>query len=790
VVKLWLHIALPAMIVPILVVATRVDPTIPISPRVDNFALIENQLLSSSRYTQVDDLDNAANALFNAQYQLRYTEAQLAVLGFENMLENDRFRLYFEKDSYSLILEHKPSGYMMSSRPEFQGYSQTREDNRGNRNLMNSGLWVEWVRTNSVSNSAIRTESLYTIADVDYVNTGSQNLADIDWTSPYILVPNRYDSQKVSVSIASKTATAFNTIVQLPIYGFSFQVEIRLSNQGFIVHFDPSQVVETNPIYRLLSVQFFPYFGSTREDVFPGYMVIPDGVGALVRTNRRYDTNFQADYYGSDLGYLRSTVTDLSLPLYGLIHQPNRYGFFTEITEGAEHASLLANFWGRNTRYQRITNRYHLRRIYRSVINRAGDGRDVINEEMNLKNYTAHYQFLYNQEANYVGLAKQYQQNLVAREQLKFNQPNTTPLHLAMLMYEQEPTIFGTSRITMTSMQAGEGISQSLREQGIDSQMLVLKGWSRDGYAYRQPYQWIHPDRAGLNALVSYATDHDTPLYLEQDYLVSSELSQRIRFNQDVSRNFSKLKMRYPLRRLDNQPIDEYYVYPQVAEAKFNLDRPAIDGLGITGLAMPHQGRTLFSYYNEARFSRSTTLEILLRMQAELPSGAFHRPNAYVFPYMNQYLDMAVTNSQLDIFTDLVPLIPLVMKGYVPMYTPYLNFNALGKERLLQMIDFGINPAYILTDEPSSKLQYTYSNRYFTTAYSDFKDDMVSVYQWVANALDPVIHATVETRDILATGVSRIQYDNGVTIYINYRSDATQFDGLVIPGLDYLVINV
>jgi hypothetical protein len=151
---------------------------------------------------------------------------------------------------------------------------------------------------------------------------------------------------------------------------------------------------------------------------------------------------------------------------------------------------------------------------------------------------------------------------------------------------------------------------------------------------------------------------------------------------------------------------------------------------------------------------------------------------------------MAVTNSQLDIFTDLVPLIPLVMKGYVPMFTPYLNFNALGKERLLQMIDFGVNPAYIVTDEPSAKLQYTYSNRYFTTAFSDFKEDMVAVYQWVANALDPVIHATVETRDILATGVSRIQYDNGITIYINYRSTTVQVDGLVIPGLDYAVVNV
>jgi hypothetical protein len=403
--------------------------------------------------------------------------------------------------------------------------------------------------------------------------------------------------------------------------------------------------------------------------------------------------------------------------------------------------------------------------------------------------YQAHYQFLYGENATYVGMARQYQENLVTSNQLQIRQPATTPLHLGMLMYEQEPTIFGTSRITMTSMTQAQVISESLRSEGVESQMMVLKGWSTDGYAYRQPYQWRHPDRSGLMALNRYAQDQQMPLYLEQDYLLSSELSQRIRFNQDVARNYSKLKMRYPLRRLDNQPIDEYYVYPHMAEAKLNLDRGAIESLNVSGLALPHQGRTLFSYYDDARFSRSATLQTVIRMQATLGLGAFHRPNAYMYPWLNHYLDMPVTNSQLDIYSDLVPLIPLVHKGYTPMFTPYLNFNALGKERLLQMIDFGLNPSYLLTEQPSALLQYTYSNRYFTTAFSDFKEDIVKVYELVAPALDAVISARVISRQIPLTGVSRIQYDNDVVIYVNYRSNAVTLDGVTIPGLDYRMVS-
>jgi hypothetical protein len=140
------------------------------------------------------------------------------------------------------------------------------------------------------------------------------------------------------------------------------------------------------------------------------------------------------------------------------------------------------------------------------------------------------------------------------------------------------------------------------------------------------------------------------------------------------------------------------------------------------------------------------------------------------------------------LFTDLVPLLPYVLKGYIPTFTPYLNFNALGKERLLQMIDFAVNPSYVLTEKPSSELRYTYSNKYFTTAYADFKTDIRDVYAYVATALDPILGAKVINRTILETGVSRVEYDNGVTLYVNYRSTPVNVDEITINALDYEVV--
>jgi hypothetical protein len=435
-----------------------------------------------------------------------------------------------------------------------------------------------------------------------------------------------------------------------------------------------------------------------------------------------------------------------------------------------------------------MTNRYNLRRIYRNIINRAGDGRDVMPVEMIDQPYHGRYQVLIGEEATYVGIARAYQQNLKDREALRSLEPTKTPLQLAFIIHEQEPTFFGTSRLTMTSMDDVINIKDELSSEGLAQQVVVLKGWSADGLSYRQPYGFHHPNLNGLKEVIASTQDVDNSIYLEQDYLVSSELSSRIQFNRDVARNYSKLKMSYRLNRLDNQPINEYYLYPNVASSLFNRDLNAIESLGVNGLSLPSLGRTLFSYYDDARFSRSDTLSTVTNIASSLPGSAMHRPSAYMFPYLNHYLDMPITNSQLDLFTDLVPLVPMVIKGYIPAFTPYLNFNALGKERLLQMIDFGVNPSYLLTQQPSSTLRFTYSNRFFTTAYDDFKSDMTTVYPYLAGALDHVLGASVTDRTMLATGVSLVSYDNGVSIIINYRSSDYSYQQITVPALDYEVI--
>ena len=46
-------------------------------------------------------------------------------------------------------------------------------------------------------------------------------------------------------------------------------------------------------------------------------------------------------------------------------------------------------------------------------------------------------------------------------------------------------------------------------------------------------------------------------------------------------------------------------------------------------------------------------------------------------------------------------------------------------------------------------------------------------------------NAMIVRHEMLAEGVNKVSYDNGVVFYINYNQDAVTVDGMTIDGLSY-----
>lgn len=105
--------------------------------------------------------------------------------------------------------------------------------------------------------------------------------------------------------------------------------------------------------YMLKSVTFMPFLGSSYGADIDGYMLIPDGTGALIRflEPANYVSTYAARVYGPDAGvenysyggyaYIKEE-SQAFMPIYGIVHGAGQNGFLAVVESGAEYASIVA----------------------------------------------------------------------------------------------------------------------------------------------------------------------------------------------------------------------------------------------------------------------------------------------------------------------------------------------------------------------------------------------------------------------------------------------------------------
>ena len=732
---------------------------------------MDDNMLSSNRFTQEDDYDQTQIDDFNALYQVNYSEEERTLLGYRYSIENERYVLYFEPMSFSVLLYDKVNDYMMSSRAEFQGISGERENNTATRNLLNSGLWLSYVRKANVSQATETTVSLYDLADVDYVNNGSVTETQTP-LSTFEIVEGSYDERDIDVSVLEINQVLIATVDAKAIDA-SLEVHLSLNERGLEVYIPSDKIAESGDIYGLTSISVFPYFGAVRENLAPGYMLIPDQVGGLIRFEKPIEATIRALFYGGDQGLNDNTRAYLSLPVVGMVHHVNHQGFYVSVDEGAELSELQAVFWSSRTRYFRTQLNFQLRPIYKAIINAAGDGRDQIPEALTNKDYRATYTLL-GDDANYVGIANHYQDYLLNEGALVKQEVSQLPYLLQFLMGDQTPSFLGTTYLEMTSAQEVESILTQLLNQNVSPSVVALLGWSKDGVIDQSPYRLR--DVSGLKDLEAFMTSQGIDFLRHQDYVSSSELSERIGFNRDVALNYSRLKMSVSRGSLNAQAINRYFVYPERSLALSNQD-------DLSSAYLTSIGGMLNSFYDQGFYDRIDTRMIYDELLTSYETLMLNQPSLYALKYADYYTHMPIIHSQYYFYTDTVPFVPIVLSGILPVFSSELNFNAIGDILKLQMLDYGMYPNFIITEEPTQTMRFTRSNVFFTTHFNVFENEIRSTYDQFKDIYDAVGFQKVISRDVLDLGIVRITYEDQTQLLINYTNDIYTIGNVNIDAL-------
>jgi len=328
--------------------------------------------------------------------------------------ENEAFALYIDHTTLAFKLLDKRSGYIWHS-----GLDEPAEGDRLNsswRAFAQSGISIQYLDERA-------TDRRVSIANAEHT---------LEVTSV---------EQGISAQVTfTEYGLTLGVIVQLDL-----GVIVQLEADGLRVEVPFNSIREENPEFRLGQIFLYPFLGATRGSSIPGYMLLPDGTGSLIpfadttrATNMFYGRYYGPDagmYYGPDAGMFGAMPynprgTDpypIAYPVFGMAHGEGENAYLSLVEQGAAYGELQVHPAGIITNFNFLYHAFIYNEAYFQATNRAGAGVTTVQRQPNTFDAVVHYRFLTGDEADYVGMARSYQQYLIERDELhrvEFSNPN------------------------------------------------------------------------------------------------------------------------------------------------------------------------------------------------------------------------------------------------------------------------------------------------------------------------------------------------------------------------------
>ncbi|NIK77127.1 hypothetical protein FHS15_002252 [Paenibacillus castaneae] len=692
--------------------------------------------------------------------------------GFERIGQNDRMALYMNMETFAIQVQDRTSGYIWSSVPSESDF-QAEELNEDWKNAMQSPFLVDYF-----GEDAFRTSS-------------------------------NYMSLQGKAASVNAIDNGLEVTYELPDLQVTMTMQVALEEDGLVVKLLNDSIQENGPS-RIASVQLYPFLGAVRDAAVPGYLFIPDGSGALIRfTNNHtsFDEPYVGQIYYNDIGIggFEGAYNKVGYPVFGVVHGVKKNALMGVVEDGKMNAEIVAYPSGVNTNFNWVSTRFNIRTSYYQPTSKTMGGINMYTKTKLEGDKQIRYRLLSGEQADYVGMAQDYRSYLQSHDMLPKEKNGNThsgeiPLRIDMLGSEMTTGIFKRGVMKMTSFNEAELILQDLKKSGIDNIRAGLQGWSKGGATAAQPaapnFEKVLGGSKGMKSLLEYAKNENIDLYLNTDYTNMLGGSPRVEPRVDSVRMITNrlIEYKYVSRYVSDlfRDIKAYMLSPDKALSLATEDFRTFNKEGIQSVAINGTGYLLYSDYNKKKtINRTQAADIYGNLSEEAAKQSiglsWYQPNDYMLKHTAAYFDMPLNSSQFMYATDTVPFLPMVLHGVMDYYAEYGNNNADPELDLLRMIEYGAYPSYLVTKEPSWKLQNTPSGYLYTTEYKDWAPQIKKQYAKANEALKQVKDAVMTGRTIMNFGIIKVSYDNGVDIWVNYTSENYSQGSISVKARDVTV---
>lgn len=707
---------------------------------------VTRSALLSNRYTQMEsDLRVAQNPYVTITDD------------FDKLAENDTFALYVNMAELSLRIIDRRTGYVWGSN-FFMDYDQL--DDEGE--LLYPDLYDEGDRGFRSQAWRNRVRSPVFIGYYTSVDTNPQFREESLFLSPL-------SSMTVTV-----LENGFSAQLYFAVSGIRMTLVVTLEEDGLNVRI-PQDSISDGPNARLARLSPYPFFGAVKRDRTPGYVLVPDGIGALMRFDKREHFNniYEKPFYGFDPGIARSIITTtgyvkdehlLQANMYGLVHGIDQNALLGIVQGGAPYASLTVYPADITTDFFWTFTSFQYRSVYRQPLNQSQTNAiTMLQTELNPVDLDLRYVLLHGEDANYVGLANAYRADLIDQGILDgvAYENDAIPVHLDVLAAENKRALFGRNTFVMTDVQALGFMIDDLKADGIRHLVVSYRGYGRSGLTGSSLNEMPALRALGSKDAFNALNSRDVTMY----YHVEPTRAYV------GSRGYSPYDLSIRRNLLNNEGEDLfgtwYLMHPASSYQRVSDMKSQMASYGIQHVAFDTIGQLLYSSHGNQPLSRSEAIKTYQGMLDLFDQAAVYEPFDYLFG-ADHHFAFVMYSSQQAKFSDTVPFLSYVLAGQKPLFSRPANFFSNTQNELLRLIDYNLYPAYYLTDFSAYLLLDSGSADIYTSQYAVWAPEIKRQHAYVNDALMHVIGAHVVKREVVAPGVNLITYSNGVIIGINY----------------------
>lgn len=569
----------------------------------------------------------------------------------------------------------------------------------------------------------------------------------------------------------------------------------------------------------------------------PGYIFIPDGSGALIRFDdiKYYNSTYYFDVYGDPFRKTDYTVAEWSdniyiqekdmvplkqimMPVWGVAYGNNQDAFVAYVKQGAEYLGI--EFEGRSTgsagfEYSKVKPRFERNRKYNYYIDGRAQDQILTADENYDYDIEVKYDFLHGDgsdgtaPANYIGMALKYRDYIVSEGLVKTNVTIKNGPRVDFLVCDVKNGLFGYSEVIGADTDDIKNIFNDLNSNNVKNINSSLFGWQDGGVSTSNPGKADFNSNAGGKKGFQSVVDLAETLGYDISFQTQYGMINGAQFNavgaycvKALSRDYSS----FVVSDMTKPITWWHYTNPNVAMSWLNDQADVLTTLGDVGITINGVSTNLTPDYEKKidyAMSANIATNGTAKASQKVTLGA-DNPNFYLWKNLDNFYDIPVYNSQYLAETDSVPFLEIVLSGLVNLYAPYANLSFYDTKAMLKMVEYNLNPSFMITAESNIDLNYTNSRDYFSTSYADYRDLIIEMNEKVVSILNAVQGKTIvnrivvedETDGELGLYINEYAvYENGkiddstrVKVAINYLDRAITYKGVVIQPLSAMIL--